>query len=753
MRNRLLVLLFASLGGSSAIAQNFYDVNAVQEIKINFYQSNWQHLLDSLKAEPGEPYLLVPSVEINGQLFDSVGVKYKGYSSYDPGNLKNPIHIELNHVKKGQSYLGVKDIKLSNVYADPTFTREVLSYEILRKYMDEPLANYAKVWLDGAYWGVYVNVESISKPFLRKHFHTDGDNPFVKCNPVDVDGTNGHSDLVLNPDHLDSNYYFPKYQLKSDYGWAELLALMDTLTNYPHRIPYVLDVDRALWMLAFNNVFVNLDSYTGVFAQNYYLYRDKNDRWIPIVWDLNMSFGSFNNLDGSNLLTVPLMKQLDPLAQANNSFRPLIQNLLAEPVYKRMYLAHMRTILEENFVNQAQYRPRILALQTLIKDAVLADSNKFYSDSEFTSNIDQTVNPLDIYEQVPGITDLMGGRYVYLMNHPEFATAPPTITNIAELQDGEVYVAANVQNATDVTLFFRYDSADVFQSLKMVDDGQHNDGAAGDGRFGQSFPYNGLVAQYYLYAENAGSGKFSPQRAEHEFYVANLNPPNPNATDLVINEFLAVNQAAETDEAGQHEDWVELYNNSSAEISLNGLYLSDNTAQPDKWLFPLGTVIAPKGFLIVWLDEDQSQGPLHANFKLGGNGEFLMLSNGAGGVIDSLSFGPQKADTTYGRYPNGTGPFTFLARTFNALNSTLSAGEIWQDASLRIFPNPAHDLLSVRSDQGLGVVWMYDAYGRRILQADAGHANSITLDMGDVPPGIYWIKAGERAGATIAVQR
>ena len=410
-------MLLACINLSGAAAQNFYDINTIQEIKINFYQSNWQFLLDSLKDEPGQPYLLVPSVEINGQIFDSVGVKYKGYSSYDPDNLKNPLHIELNHVKKGQSYLGVKDIKLSNVFEDPTFTREILSYEILQKYMNEPLANYAKIWLDGEYWGVYVNVESINKPFLRKHFHTDGDNPFFKCNPVDVLGTNGHSDLKYDEDHPDSAYYYPRYELKSDYGWAQLLALMDTLTNYPNKVDRVIDVDRALWMLAFNNVVVNLDSYTGVFAQNYYLYQDKNDRWLPVVWDLNLSFGGFNNLDGSSLLTLQQLKELDPLVQIDNDFRPLIKSLLENPVYRRMYLAHMRTILEENFANTSQYRARALELQSIVSAAVLADDKKFYSNAEFVSNIDQTLNPASVFNLVPGLSDLMDARYNYLTNN------------------------------------------------------------------------------------------------------------------------------------------------------------------------------------------------------------------------------------------------------------------------------------------------------------------------------------------------
>jgi len=734
----------------AARAQSFYDINAIQDIRITFFQNNWDDLLDSLKKTPDAPYLLAKSVEINGAVFDSVGVKYKGYSSYDTSNLKNPLHIELDYVRKGQNYQGIRDIKLANGYSDPTFVRETMSYEILRKYMAAPLANYAKVRVNGEYRGLYTNVESINKRFVRKHFHTDGNNPFFKCNPVDLIVTNGHSDLKYeSPDSAD---YFLRYEIKSDDGWAELLTLMDTLTNYPWKVRNVLDVDRALWMLVFNNVFVNLDSYTGAFAQNYYLYEDKNDRWLPVVWDLNMSFGSFPLLNGSTLLTIPQMKQLDPLAKADDDFRPLIKSLLEDPVYKRMYLAHMRTMLQENFSSSA-YKTRALQLQALIDDAVQSDDYKFYSYDNFLKNIDETVSAPGGFGDVPGLTDLMNNRYNYLINNANLSAPPPVISNVQDFQDDEIVVLAKVQNATSVILNYRFDSSDVFESLPMYDDGHHDDGPAGDGKYGQEFPYGGLQMQFYIYAENAGAGAFSPARAEYEFYSANLTPSTPNVGDIVINEFLAKNVNGETDEAGQHEDWLELYNNDDIALSLNGIYLTDDPAKPDKWLFPLGTSIPGKGFLIVWLDEDQSQGPLHANFKLNGDGEFLMISNGAGGVIDSLSFGPQMTDTTFGRYPNGTGAFTFMPRTFNAVNQlTVAASEPDQDASLRIFPNPAAAALTIMSRYDLGRIALFDALGREVLQTEAGDSRAVRLDVSGAPEGIYCLKIGARPPELVVIQ-
>ncbi|MBK8429267.1 MAG: lamin tail domain-containing protein [Lewinellaceae bacterium] len=184
----------------------------------------------------------------------------------------------------------------------------------------------------------------------------------------------------------------------------------------------------------------------------------------------------------------------------------------------------------------------------------------------------------------------------------------------------------------------------------------------------------------------------------------------PNAGDVVINEFLADNGAGATDEAGENEDWLELYNNTATPVNLTGLYLTDKADNPTKWPFPAGVSIPGNGFLIVWLDEDQLQGPYHANFKLSAGGEFIMLSDGAGTVLDSLSFGPQQPDISFGRYPNGVGPFTFMPVTFDDFNSTTST-QSPERAVLALVPNPASDACTLQSDAPLGrvqvlIVWV-----------------------------------------------
>lgn len=742
-------------------SQGFYDIEQIQEIKLTFSQTNWDAQLDQLKATDEEAYLLAASVEVNGIVFDSVGVKYKGNSSYNANNQKNPMHIELNYVHKNADYDGFSDIKLGNGFSDPSFVREPLSYEIVGKYMVAPRANYAKLWINGVYWGVYSNQESINKQLVKAHLYTDGDNPLFKCNPVGGAGpgsSGGNPDLVYSS--ADSTAYYSKYELKSDYGWAQMLTLMSTLKNNPAQIESILDVDRALWMIALNNVLVNLDSYTGSFAQNYYLYQDENDRFIPIIWDLNMCFGGFPMLGsgggGGGALSVTQMQQMDPVVQSTNASRPLIQKLLANPVYKRQYLAHIRTILAENFATTA-YKTRALELQALISQAVQDDTKKFYTFANFTSNIDNTISTGGGgggFGNVPGITLLMNARNTFLNGTALLSPVAPTITEVAPstatpIPGQEVWITAKITDASTVTLGHRSQFWAVFEKTPMFDDGAHQDGAAGDGIWGAALVADNVENQYYIYAENANAGRFSPERAEYEFHSFGTNLPAPAPGQVVINEFLTNNQNGATDEFGQKEDWLEIYNRTGNAFDLAGLQLTDKAGTPNKFVFPRGSVILPNGYLMVWLDEDGGQGLTHANFKLSNNGEFLMLSDSNGVVYDSLSFGAQTADISFGRYPNGTGTFQTMPTTFAKENSLVSAvNELYSKAEFNLYPNPAGDFIQVQSSQNIGNVVVQNALGQALIQINADGQQRVQIPLIGIAPGMYWVRvqgAGVRA--------
>jgi hypothetical protein len=139
------------------------------------------------------------------------------------------------------------------------------------------------------------------------------------------------------------------------------------------------------------------------------------------------------------------------------------------------------------------------------------------------------------------------------------------------------------------------------------------------------------------------------------------------AATVVINEVLASNGHNVTDPQGEYEDWIELYNRGDAPVNLGGMYLTDDPAEPTQWQFPKNnaalTTIPAHGYLLVWADNEVADAGLHAAFKLSAGGDSVALFDLDGvTLIDSVSFGAQRTDISYGRLPDAVdtwSPLTF----------------------------------------------------------------------------------------------
>lgn len=687
-----LLLLLATGMDADVLAQDFYDINSINNIEIIFSQPNWDAILDSLYAI-GDEERLVGTAIINGVRFDSVGVRYKGNSSYNPNQIKNPLNIKLDHIIDDQEIDGYGTLKLANAFKDPSFVREALSYEIARKYMPASKANYINVYINGTLIGLYTNVQSVDKFFFGNHF-SNNDNARFKGeltddspqNPVIVWGYLGE----------DPTSYYDYYELKSDSGWADLVEFLDILNNDPSSVDEVLDVDRHLWMLAFDNLLVNLDAPIN-FGHNYYLYKDGTGRFNPIIWDLNENFGGFSMLLGGAPLNITQLQQLDPLLNLSNPYYPIIGKILSDPTYQKIYIAHMKTIMEENFTN-GLYKTRADEIQSIIDSDVQNDPNKLYTYYDFIANIDNSTGfgP----ETIIGISQLMDARVSYLSSLPSFMYNAPEIIEVTHTPtnvsaNSEIWMNAKVSNATIVKLAYRFSQTDKFQKIEMYDDGNHNDGLGGDNVYGSNLLVGSTDVQYYIYTENNDAVSVLPKRAEYEFYSIELTG------DIVINEFMADNGTVVQDPSGEYDDWIELYNNSEHTISLNGYFLSDESNIPTKWEFPDISINSGE-YLIVWADNDIGQPGLHANFKLSASGEEIVLVAPDTTVVDEIAFSAQSTDMSTGRFPNGTGSFILMVPTWAEKNE-ISTGVEDSDYLLpdefelyQNYPNPFNPSTTIK---------------------------------------------------------
>ena len=137
----------------------------------------------------------------------------------------------------------------------------------------------------------------------------------------------------------------------------------------------------------------------------------------------------------------------------------------------------------------------------------------------------------------------------------------------------------------------------------------------------------------------------------------NVTPATEMA--LRLNEILADNVTTLTDEMGEYDPWLELYNPLPVSIEMSGLSLSNNPSTPELWELS-GATIPAHGYLVVWADSEVEEGPLHACFSLAAEGGFLGLFTLPGGVgVDLLNYNTQFPDVSYARMADGVGPWDF----------------------------------------------------------------------------------------------
>lgn len=743
-----IIFISAFLIGLNINAQNLYDIGNITLIEIEFSESNWDEILDQYYANDLDERLVCASFKLNGQSFDSVGVKFKGNSTYNANNTKNPLNIKLNYILN-QDYQGYKTLKLSNGSKDPSFVREVLSYEIGRKYMDMPFSNYTKIIINSNYYGLFSSSEAISGDYLERRFYSNRNNVRFKCNPISVMGGVSPSLEYLG---IDSSLYADGYELKSNLGWNDLVNFTNQLSNNINNIENYLDVDRALWMLAFNNVLVNLDSYTGPFQQNYYLIKDDNNRFIPIIWDLIQSLGSFSMVTSGGgpgaSSNINDLTNMDLFLRENDATFPLISQLLGIPMYRKMYVAHCRTILDENFSNN-DYYSRAQYMQNIIATEVQNDPNAIYTSAQFYSNLDNSYSSGGVgpgAQDIYGVSELMGARTSFLESLAAINLVSPVVTNIQTPSvvqpNSSVSITASISNVNYAYLGYRDYVGDVFTKTEMFDDGLHNDGVAGDGTFGVDINVSAQDIQFYIYAENTDAGIFSPVRAEHEFYDLNI------IGDVKVNEIMTTNNGTIADQNGEFDDWVELFNNSNVDVDLSGYYLSDDSLNLLKWTIPNGISIAANDYLIVWLDKDTLQSGLHANFKMSASGEILYFLDANQNLLNQVQIPLMESSTTYGRYPNGIGSFIRMRATYNTENSytalNVEEHQLTSDSEVNIliYPNPTQQLINIQVDYENKLDFMiFDMTGKLVYSGQLNQTES--LEISDWKKGIYFIQFPE----------
>jgi spore coat protein CotH len=335
---------FKMLYSGGLPSTGLYDESLIKSIYLTFPQTNYWTLLQQNYASKTD---LPATMVVDGVTYDSVGVRFKGNTSYQGTGTsqKKSFNITLDYADPDQDLYGYQTLNLNNCFDDPSFMREWFFLHQIRNHIPAAKSAFSKLYINGANWGLYPNVQQLNKDFLKEWFlSNDGTNWRADKPPGSPGGPGGgwgDGTAALNYLSPNASSYQQYYTLKSSdqvNPWQDLINGCSKLENTPtanlqNALPDSMDVDRALWFLASEIAFSDDDSYVYKGKMDYYVYYEpETHRITPIEFDGNTVMKS-NHVNWS------------PFYNQTNANYPLMNRLFAIPELRQRYLAHLRTII------------------------------------------------------------------------------------------------------------------------------------------------------------------------------------------------------------------------------------------------------------------------------------------------------------------------------------------------------------------------------------------------------------------------
>lgn len=196
---------FAEVLGGSDITMEYesrlFDTDEILSINIIMDDAEWENMLSNATSETYSQC----DVEINGEKFYRVGIRPKGNTSLtaiasDPDTDRYSFKLEFDQYVEGQSCYGLDKLVLNNNYADATNMKEALIYDMYQYLdVDASLYNYAKISVNGEYWGVYLALEAVEDSFLLRNYGTEN-GELYKPDSMDMGGGGSGFGNMMPPD-------------------------------------------------------------------------------------------------------------------------------------------------------------------------------------------------------------------------------------------------------------------------------------------------------------------------------------------------------------------------------------------------------------------------------------------------------------------------------------------------------------------------------------------------------------------------
>ena len=373
-----------------------FKLGEMATVELDVPEKTWQKIITKASDKTYHEC----DVSINGEHFGHVGIRTKGASSLDDVAImksnRYSFTLDLNKFEKGQKYHGLSKLLLNNNIWDATQMKDAIVYDMCRFIgLAAPLTNYARIMLNGEFFGYYLLVEPVDKNFCRRNYPDEETNIYKPYHNLTYNG----EDMKQYKDIADF--------AKVNGGKASMQRVVAALRSVDEDadVEAHVDVESVMKYLALQTVVVNFDSMTGHNAQNYYL-READGIISLIPWDYNLAWGGYPEEDGEfddegpfdqhlfdELPTDAGLRSKEEVSKIVNfpidapflgdlSERAFFMKLLANERFKALYY-HYLDILCNQYILGGEFIKTLDVINKEIGTVAGTEANAFYSNEQY----------------------------------------------------------------------------------------------------------------------------------------------------------------------------------------------------------------------------------------------------------------------------------------------------------------------------------------------------------------------------------
>jgi len=359
----LVGVLFALPAVADPVVDALFDDLRLHEVRIAIAESDWTRLRATYQEDTNYDATLT----FDGETIGNCTIRSRGSGTRN--GIKPGLRVDFSRKVKTQTFHGLERLVLDNMYNDPSFVREQLAFEVFEEAgIPVPRQSYARLTVNGQYWGLYAIVEPIDEIYVASHVDTGGGNLFEYNVPAGQPDQLLAWDFSLSRGDRIEGYVPSPFEPKTNEDDLDGTALLDfirTISEAPEarfvdEISEFIDPRVVLTYYAVEVATGEVDGLTSFFGvNNFYLYQlEGTRRFVFLPWDHDFNFTSAGH-------------SIYFGAERNR----LVQRLLADPELKDFYRTTLQSIVAD-FVSPTWMMPRLESMAALIRDAVLADTKR-----------------------------------------------------------------------------------------------------------------------------------------------------------------------------------------------------------------------------------------------------------------------------------------------------------------------------------------------------------------------------------------